>query len=444
MSDGETPADPGAGPSPPRDSGTPAGGEPASGSGGAPPAGGGGAPAGASGTPKGGSGAPPADGEQTAAESRAGEAHPATRGRRILVALLIWGTSVLAVVGIFAVWANRQVLNPNNWASTSTQLLQNAAIREATSNYLVDQLYANVNVEEELKKRLPSQLQPLAGPLAGAIRNLATEAAQRALANARVQEAWRHANRAADQSLVTIVEGGKGAVAITGGQVTLDLSTIVANMTNRLGLPNVSSKLPSSVAHLTVLKSKQIKAVQDIGKALKGLSLLFTILVPLLYALAIFLARGYRRRALMNVGIAFIAVGVLVFLLRHITVEQVTESLVKNEAVKPAANAVLSIATSRLSEIAGAFVFIGVPLIAAAWFAGPARLATRGRRAIAPFLHERPEWTYGIVAAIMALIFIWDPIPATGKAAGILTFLALAFFGTYLLREQTAREFPEA
>ena len=426
MSDGQTPPDRGPGAPPPRGPGTPAGG-------GRPPgSGGGGAAASGGRAPASGSGAPPGgDGQGHGA----GDAHAATRGRRILVAFLIWGTSVLAVIGIFAVWANRQVFSPNNWSSTSTQLLQNAAIREATSNYLVDQLYTNVNVEEELKKRLPSQLQPLAGPLAGAIRNLATEAAQRALANARVQEAWRHANHAADQALVTIVNGH-------GGQVTLDLSSIIANITNRLGLPNVSSKLPPSVAHLTVLKSKQIKAVQDIGKALKGLALLFTILVPLLYALAIFLARGYRRRALMNVGIAFIAVGVLVFLLRHIVVEQVTESLVKNESVKPAARAVLSIATSRLSEIAGAFVFIGVPLIVAAWFAGPARLATRGRRAIAPFLRERPEWTYGIVAAIMALIFIWDPIPATGKAAGILTFLALAFFGTYLLRRQTDQEFP--
>jgi hypothetical protein len=105
---------------------------------------------------------------------------------------------------------------------------------------------------------------------------------------------------------------------------------------------------------------------------------------------------------------------------------------------------VLSIATSRLSEIAGAFVFIGVPLIAAAWFAGPAHLAVRGRRAIAPFLREHADWSYGIVAAIMALIFVWDPIPATGKAAGILTFLALAFFGMYLLRKQTDEEFPAA
>jgi hypothetical protein len=44
----------------------------------------------------------------------------------------------------------------------------------------------------------------------------------------------------------------------------------------------------------------------------------------------------------------------------------------------------------------------------------------------------------------MALIFIWNPIPATGKPAGIIVFLALAFLGTYLLRRQTAAEFPAA
>ena len=60
-----------------------------------------------------------------------------TRGRRILVRAIVGVTSVLAVIGIFAIWANRQMLNPDNWANTSTQLLQNADIREATSNDLV-------------------------------------------------------------------------------------------------------------------------------------------------------------------------------------------------------------------------------------------------------------------------------------------------------------------
>src|SRR5690242_14278268 len=92
-----------------------------------------------------------------------------SRGRRITVRVIIGIATVLLVVGIFAVWANRQLLNPDNWSHTSTQLLQRAEIRNALSNYLVDQLYANVNVEQQLKSTLPSQLQPLAGPLSGAL-----------------------------------------------------------------------------------------------------------------------------------------------------------------------------------------------------------------------------------------------------------------------------------
>jgi hypothetical protein len=394
---------------------------------------------------------PPASGPAGTEEVAPSAAHeagapktPIGRGRRILVQVIIWATTVLAVLAIFAVWANRQLLNPNNWANTSTQLLEHPEIRAATSNYLVGQLYANVDVAGELRSRLPPALQGVAAPLAGALRNVAVSAAQRALANPQVQNAWRLANRAADQTLVTIVNGGSGAVKVSGGEVTLDLRSIVANMTNQLGLPDVSSKLPASVANLVILKSKQIKFVQDVGKGLKGLALLLTIIVPLLYALAVFLARGRRRRALMTVGIAIVAAGLVVFAARKIVETGVTNSLVKVEANKPAVSSVVSIATSMLSEIAGAFLFVGVPLIAAAWFAGPARLAVRMRRAIAPFLRNHPEATFGIVAGLLLLIFIWGPIPATHRPAGIIVFTVLAMFGTAVLRQQTAREFPDS
>jgi hypothetical protein len=358
------------------------------------------------------------------------------------VRVLIWVTTVLAVLAILTVWANRQLLNPDNWANTSGQLLEHPAVRDATANYLVNQLYANVDVAGELRARLPAQLQPLAGPISGALRNAATTAAQKALASPRVQDIWKQANKATDQTFVNIVNGGTGAAQVNGGEVSLNLAAVVADITTRLGLPDLSSKLPPSVANLKILKSNQIKLVQDLGNALKGLALILTIIVPLLYALAIWLARGYRRRTLMNVGVAIVFAGVLVFLARTAIVSQVTDSLVKTDSVRPAATAVTSIATSMLSEIAGAFVIVGVPLIAAAWFAGPARLATRARRAIAPFLRDRPDWTFGIVAAIMALIFVWQPIPATGTPVGIIVFLALAFLATVLLRRQTAEEFP--
>ncbi len=158
--------------------------------------------------------------------------------------------------------------------------------------------------------------------------------------------------------------------------VSLDLSKIVGEVTNRLGLPDVSSKLPPTVAHVTVLKSNDLKLVQNGGKALKGLALLLTIVVPLLYALAIFLRRGRRRKALMKVGFAIILAGVIVLAGRSLIESQAVDSLIKNDANLPAGRRIMSIATSMLSEIAGAFVIVGIPLVLAAWFAGPAKLAT--------------------------------------------------------------------
>jgi hypothetical protein len=366
-----------------------------------------------------------------------------SRRRRILVTVLIWATSVLALLGIFAVWANRQLLNPDNWANTSTKLLQNADIRTATSNYLVNQLFSSEDVANELQANLPAPLQSLAKPLSGALQSGAVAGAERALASPRVQALWKQANRAADQSLVSIVNGGKGALEVNGGQVTLDLASIVTDLTDRLGLPDLASKLPPSVAHLKILESHQIKAVQDIGKGLKGLALTLTIVVPLLYVLAIYLARGRRRRTLMSVGIAMVSVGVIVLAARIVVENAVVDSLVKVDANRPAAHAVMSIATTILGDIGGAFVIVGIPLIAAAWFAGPGGLAVRGRRAIAPFLREQPAATYAIVATVMVLIFIWGPIPAMHRLVGIIVFFALAMLGTEVLRRQTAAEFPD-
>src|SRR5262249_36526885 len=115
---------------------------------------------------------------QEAPPAPAGEkvsAGPARISRRRLIGIdvLIVITTILAIVGMLAVWANRLLLNPDNWSNTSTQLLQNADIRDATSNYVVDQLYANVNVAQLLRSGLPPQLQPLAGPASGALRNAA-------------------------------------------------------------------------------------------------------------------------------------------------------------------------------------------------------------------------------------------------------------------------------
>lgn len=368
-----------------------------------------------------------------------------SRRRLIGVDVLIGVTTLLLVVGIFAIWANRLLFSPDNWSNTSTQLLQNENVRSTTANYVVDQLYANVNVAGLIKQGLPTQLQGLAAPAAGALRNAAVQGAELALTRPRIQTLWAQANRAADQTLVDIVNGRKGTIGVNQGAVTLNLASILNNIASRLGLPSdLASKLPPNIANLTIFKSDELKYVQNGGKVVKGLALWLTILVPLLYILALFLAKGHRRRTLMTIGFAGIIAGVLVILARSILQGAVTSSLTHDASLQVTIHDVYGIATSILTDVAGGVIFIAVLLVAAAWFAGPARPALVARRSMSPFLREQTVATYGIAFGLLVLLFIWNPIHATGTPIGILIFIVLGMFGTFLLIQQTAEEFPEA
>jgi hypothetical protein len=368
-----------------------------------------------------------------------------SRRRLIGVDVLIGITTLLLIVGIFATWANRLLFSPDNWSKTSTQLLQDDNVRSTTANYLVNQLYANVDVEGLIKQNLPTTLQGLAGPAAGALRNAAVSGTELALAQPRFQQLWAQANRAADQTFIDVVNGRKGAVGFNNGVVTLDLASLVDNVATRLGLPSdLASKLPPSVANLTIFKSNQLKYVQNGGKAIKGLALWLTIIVPLLYILALFLAKGHRRRTLMSIGFAGILAGVLVILGRSILQGQVANALTPDASLQLTIRHVYNISTQILKDVAGAVIFIAIVLVAAAWFAGPARPAVAMRRAIAPFLREQVAATYVIVLGIMVIVFVWQPIQATTKPLGILIFTVLALFGTWVLIRQTAEEFPDA
>jgi Short C-terminal domain len=394
-------------------------------------------------------------GPRVVPEPPAGARHSAVRGslgsglsahaRRIWVWAILALATLLAVLAIFAIWANRQLLSPSNWASTSTELLQKPTIRTALSSYLIDQLYANVDVSGEIKSGLPKQLAPLAGPISGALHTVAEEATKRALATPQVQNVWRRANLAADQTLVAIVNGGGRRVQINGGTVSLNLRQIVADLARRLGLPaDIAAKLPASVANLKVVTSKQLGLVRNLAKALHALAVALITIVCGLYALALWLARGHRRRTLMWIGSSLVLAGLVVLIARSIAQGQLVGAITSDASIQPAAGDAYSVATSLLVQVAGASIIIGLPVIAAAWLAGPARWAIAARRFWAPHLRERPALAYWITAGLLALLFIWGPIPSTRNPLTMLLYTVLAFVGAHVLAAQIAEEFPDA
>jgi hypothetical protein len=356
--------------------------------------------------------------------------------------LLVLAT-LIAFVGIFSIWVNRQALNTDNWVSTSDRLLQNEEVQTRLSVYLADQLFANVDVEAELEQTLPPRLAPLAGPAAGALHQLAPQVAQRALATPQFETLWSDANRRAHERLLEIVDGGGSTLSTENGEVTLDLSSLLSQIGGQLG-GNLASKVPADAGQLTILKSEQLSAAQDIVSLVRKLPIVLTVLALLLYGLAVYLAGPRRREALRSVGFGFAIAGVLALVLRHFGGSAVIDALAKSDSVKPAVEAVWDIGTSLLVTVAVSAITFGILVVVGAWLAGPTRSATALRRDAAPYLRERLATTYAVVALVYLALILWAPVVAFQKLIGLILLAILMVLGTEALRRQAAVEFPDA
>jgi hypothetical protein len=380
--------------------------------------------------------------ERPAPTAPASAAHP----HRWLVRSLIGVATVLGIVAIFAVWANRQLLDTGYWTSTNTKLIESPPIREAVSGYLTEQLYANVDVAGELGKELPSELRPLAAPAAGALKDVVQKGINLLLERPEIQELWSKANQVTHAELVRLIEN-KGSVVKTPGkgEVVLDLRPMLGEVAAKVGAPSsLVSKIPPNVAQLRIVKAKQLETAQDAVNLLRSLALILPLLVIAMFALALYLARGRRRQTLIEVGAAFILAGLAVVVVRGIAGSKVVDSLATTEAVRPAAQAAWSIGTSVLANVAWSTVSIGIVVVLAAMLAGPTRIATWLRHLMAPYMRDRPDVTFGALGLLLLLLFAWGPIEATKSLLGILIIIVLAVFGTEMLRRQTALEFPDA
>ena len=245
--------------------------------------------------------------------------------------------AVLSVIGIFAVWANRQLLDTSYWTETNTALLENHAIQEQLSSYLTEQLYANVDVAGEIRSGLPSELKPLAGPAAGGLRSLVEKGIVIALQRPRVQELWKTANEVTHKQFVNLIEN-KGRVIRTpgGGAVILDLRPIVSDLATRLGAPaSTAEKIPANVAEIKIISSKSLETAQAAVRVLRGLALILPLLVLLLFAGAIGLARGRRSRTLVNVGLVCIGAGLVALVARTLIGNQVVDTLATHRSRAP-------------------------------------------------------------------------------------------------------------
>lgn len=366
-------------------------------------------------------------------------------GRRAVVWGLIVAASVLGVVSILASWANQQMLDRDSWRTTSEEIIQNPKVAPALSAFVVDQLYSNVDLAGDLGAQLPPALQPLAGPAVAALRQPATDQVRKLLARPRLQERFINASVLAHDKFINVVKNETGYGITTGdGVVTLDTSELVREVGGDIGVPQgLLAKLPANAGQITVMRSDQLGAAQTAVQVIGVLDVWLAPFVVLLFALAIYLARGFRRETLRNIGWAFVLVGVTVLVVRRVGGNYVVNELVATPN-RPVMHDVWLVITSILGSIGRGVVLYGIFAIAGATLAGPTRAAVAVRRWMAPTLNFRPGMAWAIAGLLFLLLVLWGPTQELRQAAWIVILAALFAFGLYALRRQTLREFPDA
>ena len=380
----------------------------------------------------------------TATETRSAE--PPARGGRgraigAWIALVLAG--LLLLLSSFAVWVNRVALNTEVFVDTSSELLEDDAIRSAVGTRAVDELYAEVDVASLLEDRLPNDYQSLSGPAAAGLRQASYQIVNRALEQPAMQKLWAVSLEETHRTLVQVLEGGGDRVSTDEGVVTLDLRPIVLDTAERIGLRDeVQGRLPADAGRIEVLRSDELDTAQNVFQLLKTLAWLLPILMFGAFALAVWLA-GDRRRAVRRIGITAVVVGVLGLVAARLAGNYVVNELVADTETRTAAGNTWDILTELLRASFRSFVLIGLLFLVAAWLLGPGRRAVATRHALAPALRER-TWAYAALAVVALILLVTGNVNDFTRLLFVVVLVALGALWIERTREQTLREFPDA
>jgi hypothetical protein len=135
-----------------------------------------------------------------------------SKKRGVLVCGLLALATILMFVSSLTVWSKRQLLDDQAWANSSAQLLANDEVRAAIAQKLSDGLFQRVDVEAQLRERLPMRSQGAAAALAATLQNtVAPSAADRLLQRPRVTARSSSSQRLSQARLALLSPSGAGS-----------------------------------------------------------------------------------------------------------------------------------------------------------------------------------------------------------------------------------------
>lgn len=257
----------------------------------------------------------------------------------------------------------------------------------------------------------------------------------------RFRRLWEKASRRAHTLFLDVIDDRRKHLRIAGGKVVLDLHPLVEQLAQREGLSgSVTRAIPPDAGRLVIMRRSRLETAQSAVRVVRALSYVLSVLALALYALAVYVAgRGRRSATVLGIGLAVLAVGILVLVARRLVGDWVVRSLTGNPDFETASAHAWAIGSSLLRDAAVSLIAYGGAIAGAGWIAGPARTAIAVRRTIAPTLREHPAVIYVFLAFALLIFLAIGPVDGN-RLVPLLALFGFACLGGEALRRQTARE----
>lgn len=146
-------------------------------------------------------------------------------------------------------WLQQTIVDNQKFTAAVSPIIQDDSVQKALQTEISKQIFARINVEQELQKVLPENLQFIAAPLASQFEGFATSKIGEALDSPQVQQAWTTTLSTIHTKLIDYIQNPQNDGKITVDEIYKTVGEQLS--TSQIGFL-FGKNLPSSIGSITV------------------------------------------------------------------------------------------------------------------------------------------------------------------------------------------------
>ena len=287
-----------------------------------------------------------------------------------------WGVGILILLGVFlltfaniAFWAWFTLLNTNGWVAAVGPLTQDPAVSGMISQYVVSEIFEQVDIEATAEETLPPRLQMFTGPLVVGLEQLADQAVSAVVISDGFNNVWVSVNRVGHTAVMNVLKGEGDRLYFQDGNLTLDFNDIYNYVEDRFGVSDLNLVPQAEEGRLVIMSSNQVAVLQEVVSYLNAIGLLLPLLTILVFVVAVWVSL-WRRQTTMWIGIAMV-ITMFISLIFFSGARSYVLTSVQEPYLRELGRAIVNVLTHGLMVQTIFLLIVGVLLIVGAWQAAP-------------------------------------------------------------------------